>query len=493
MTRFMTAIQGRLLEALSLLEPLLRGTDPRSGPRLCEALQFMVPKRALSWRSWLSSHSRFKAGLPASSFAVCTSIFVVLLGPASFPTHADDWPQWRGPNRDGVWRETEALETFPVGGLDITWRAPVGRGWSSPVVADGRVFVTDVKVARPNAIERVLCFDEANGKQLWIHDYKAPYPDWAFTPDAGGPRATPLVRDGKLYARGATGRLFCFDAARGDVIWEKDLGTDYRLEAFSGITSSPLIDENLLILLLFAKQSAAVVALDRNSGKEVWRALDDTFSYSSPIVITAGGKGQLIVWSQEGVTALDPATGKTWWREVARIPGDLTSASPVFDDHRLLVAGMMFQLDPDRPSASLLWPESRAASQRVFSNTSTPLLLGDCVYSARTSGELVCLDAATGRELWQTNTVTDLKNGSSIHLTPNGDSVLLFTDEGNLLRARLSANGYVELGRTHLIDPTHPFNGRNVVWPPPAYANGHVFVRNDRELICASLESRSEK
>jgi outer membrane protein assembly factor BamB len=110
------------------------------------------------------------------------------------------------------------------------------------------------------------------------------------------------------------------------------------------------------------------------------------------------------------------------------------------------------------------------------------------VFSARTSGELVCLEAGTGKEIWQTNTVSSLKNGSSIHLTPNGDSVLLFTDQGNLIRARLSSEGYQELSRVHLLDATHPFNGRNVVWPPPAYANHRVFARNDKEILCASLE-----
>ncbi len=126
-----------------------------------------------------------------------------------------------------------------------------------------------------------------------------------------------------------------------------------------------------------------------------------------------------------------------------------------------------------------------------MSNTSTALLQNGFVYSARISGELVCLEAATGKQVWQTNTVTSKGNGSSIHLTPNGDSVLLFTDEGNLIRARLSAAGYQEVSRVHLIDPTHPFNGRNVVWPPPAYANHHVLVRNDKELIRASLAARN--
>ena len=228
-------------------------------------------------------------------------------------------------------------------------------------------------------------------------------------------------------------------------------------------------------------------------GKRVWRALDDSFTYSSPIILTAGGKKQLIVWTQEAVTSLDPKTGRTWWREQLRTSGDAAVSTPVFSNPWLLIAGMMLKLDPNKPAASMLWPESRSISKRILSNTSTPLLQNDYVFSAKTSGELVCLEARTGNQVWQTNTVTDLKNGSSIHLTPNGDSVLLFTNEGNLIRARLSPDGYHELSRVHLLDPTYPFNGRNVVWPPPAYANRHVFARNDKELICASVAAISPK
>jgi outer membrane protein assembly factor BamB len=412
----------------------------------------------------------------------------LVTGPTAAP--AEDWPQWRGLNRDGVWNETGILDSFPANGLKIAWRASVGRGWSSPVVAQGRVYVTDVEVARSNATERVLCFDEATGKLLWSHAYGVNYPDWAFDPNAGGPRSTPIVRDGKLFTQGCTGNLFCLDAAKGGIAWEKNLAKDYGLEPFSGITASPLIEGSLLILYICGKPDACVVALEKNTGKETWRALNDSFSYSSLIVITAGRKRQCIVWTQAAVTSLDPLTGKIWWRERLQTPGDMAVSTPVFANDRLLIGGLMFKLDGDKPAAAVSWPETKPATRRVLSNTSTALLENGYVYSAKTSGDLVCLDAASGRQVWQTNSVTSQGNGSSIHLTPNGGSVLLFTDQGNLLRARLSPTGYHELSRVHLIDPTHPFNGRNVVWPPPAYANRHILARNDKELIRASLAAK---
>jgi outer membrane protein assembly factor BamB len=117
-------------------------------------------------------------------------------------------------------------------------------------------------------------------------------------------------------------------------------------------------------------------------------------------------------------------------------------------------------------------------------------LQGDHLYSAKSSGELVCLEASTGKQVWESTRVTDLKNGASIHLTLNGNSVLLYTDKGELIRAQLTSQGYREMSRVALLEPTMPFGDRKVAWPPPAYANGHIFVRNGKELICASLAAR---
>jgi outer membrane protein assembly factor BamB len=262
---------------------------------------------------------------------------------------------------------------------------------------------------------------------------------------------------------------------------------DFGNKAFSGITSSPLIEDGMRVLQISAKPGAAVVALEEDSGREVWRALDDSFTYSSPIVITAGGKWQLIVWTQAGVTSLDPRTGKTLWRELFHTPGDMGVSTPVFHNGQLLVAGVMFQLDQDKPSAEVLWPESKAPTKRVLSNTSTALFRDDYIYSAKISGALVCLEAATGKEVWTTNAVTAVGNGSCIHITPNADAAFLFTDEGNLILARLTPQGYQEISRAHLLEPTSPFGQKKCAWTPPAFANRCVFVRNDLELICASL------
>jgi outer membrane protein assembly factor BamB len=400
---------------------------------------------------------------------------------------ADDWPQWRGPDRDGVWRGTGIMQAFPAAGLHVRWRAAVGWGFASPVVAHGRVYVADSEVKKPTPRERLQCLDESTGLVLWTHAYDVAYEDWAFDPTQEiGPVATPIVHADKVYMVVRVGHLFCLDARKLAVLWRKNLQEDYQV-AFAPGTPSPLIDDDLLILFIGGKPGACVVALHKDSGKEVWKALAESLTFSSPIIVTSGGKKQLIVWTQESVTSLDPATGKTWWRQRLVTSNEYAVSTPVFHKDRMLIGGLMFQLDSDKPGARVLWPDSRAPSRRILSHTSTALLDGDHVYSARSSGELVCLDAATGDEIWSSRTVTDLKNGASIHLTPNGDSVLLYTDRGELIRARLTANGYNEIGRARVLEPTMPFGGRKVAWSPPAYANGHIFARSGKELICASL------
>jgi outer membrane protein assembly factor BamB len=187
---------------------------------------------------------------------------------------------------------------------------------------------------------------------------------------------------------------------------------------------------------------------------------------------------------------LDPATGKTYWRQRLITSSEYAVSTPVFHNDRLLIGGMMFQLDSDKPAAAVLWPASKAPSRRILSHTSTALFRGEHLYSAKSSGELICLEASTGKQIWESDKVTDLKSGASIHLTSNGDTVLLFTDRGELIRARLTAQGYKEISRVPLLEPTFPFAGRKVAWTAPAYANHHIFVRSGKELICAALAEK---
>src|SRR5215813_2737244 len=297
---------------------------------------------------------------------------------------AEDWPQWRGSDRDGVWHETGIPKAFPVGGLPVQWRAPVGYGFSSPVIAKGRVYVTDALVDRPKVRGRVLCFEETTGKLLWSFSReKTNYPAWAFVPgQEPSPNGTPVVQDGKVYATGPQAHnLYCLEAASGELVWEKDLAQDYQIEETATISASPLVDRDRVILQVGGKPGACVVAFDRKSGREIWRSLNETAGQASPVIIKAGGRRQLIVWTTQSISSLDPATGQLFWRESFAAGNSSAVATPVFSNNRLLISGLMLKLDEHTTSATVLWPDSHAAARRILSGTSTPLLQGHCVYS----------------------------------------------------------------------------------------------------------------
>jgi outer membrane protein assembly factor BamB len=407
---------------------------------------------------------------------------------------ADDWPQFRGLNRDAVCPDKGLLETFPSGGVKIRWRVPVGGGYSSPVVAKGRVYLAYSEWKGTQAWEHLRASDEKTGAALWTYSYPAGYDvSWLPGNSHDGPRATPTIHEGKLYEVGADADLYCLDAATGAVLWKKALRDEYALGDHRCITPSPLIEGDLLILVLGGKPDAGVVAFDRNTGKEVWRALEGRWTYSSPIIASAGGKRQLIVWTVLAVTSLDPATGKTYWRKAHDFEnGPSLVATPAVQGDLLLLSGMMFRLDAEKPGATQLWPDSQAPGRCVLSSTSMPMILGDYVYSERMNGLLCCMEARTGKPLWKSDKLTRIAGGAALHLISSGEGVWVFTDQGDLVRARLGPEGYQELGRAHILDPTTPYGGRKVIWALPAMANRHFFARSGQELVSASLAAKEE-
>ena len=180
------------------------------------------------------------------------------------PALANDWSQWRGPNRDGVWHETGIIDKFEGEEIPIRWSVPIGSGYSGPTVADGRVYVMD-RLTKPKQVERVHCFDWETGDEIWSHTYdcvyRIEYPV--------GPRANVTVHDGLAYTLGAMGHLHCFDAATGDIKFQKDLNTEYNINMpIWGIACAPLIEDDLLIVQIGGKPAACVVAFDRKTGEE---------------------------------------------------------------------------------------------------------------------------------------------------------------------------------------------------------------------------------
>lgn len=430
-----------------------------------------------------------------------------LLAACPSPAAGDDWPQWRGPLRDGVWRETGIVEKLPEK-LRFRWRAKVGEGYAGPAVAGGRVFVTD-RVLRQGeknpddpfertaveGLERVHCLDAATGNALWTHEYPARYA----ISYPSGPRATPTVHEGKVYTLGAMGDLLCLDAAKGKVLWARNYLRDFGTELNTwGMAAAPLVDGPRLIVLAGGTGGAAVLALDRESGKEVWRSLEvKDPGYCPPVIFHAGGVRQLIVWTPESLSSLDPESGKRHWEQPFKLQSGLSIPTPVFDPARnlLLVTAfyngpLMMKLEADRPAARLLWKgkkDSEKDTDGLHAIMCTPFFDDGYIYGVCSYGQLRCLEAETGKRVWESLAATGSGRWWNAFLIRHRDRWFIANEQGELITARLSPEGYQETSRAFLIDPTNRAQRRKVVWSHPAFADRAVFARNDAEIVCAEL------
>ncbi len=437
---------------------------------------------------------------------------------AAFTAHplaADDWPHWQGPRSDGVWREKGILDTFPAGGPPVRWRVPVGAGYSSPAVANGRVFLTD----RPNSDtrgnpggalqrasldgrERVLCLNESDGRILWEYAYDCPY-NISYP---SGPRASPTVAGDRVYTLGAEGDLHCLDVATGRVVWARSFKRDFGVTTQTWGFASPPLVEGKHVICLVGGEGHTVVAFDRETGREAWRALNAREpGYAPAIVIEAGGRRQLVVWDSDAISGLDPATGTVFWSEpfktkmahaigTPRHHGDFLFISSFFDGSLLL------RLDRTEPKVTVEWKikgVSEVRPEGLHSLMSTPFIEDGHIYGVCSFGQLRGLKLATGERLWETIVPTRIDGKparwTTAFLVRHEGRFFIYNETGDLIIARLTPEGYEELSRTHLLDPTNRAGGRDVHWSHPAFANGHVFVRNDRELLRVDLRQPARK
>jgi len=432
---------------------------------------------------------------------MCLALVVVL---SAGSLRADDWPQWMGPNRDGVWNETGLLERFPAEGLKLLWRTPIRGGYAGPAVAAGRVYVMDFvssadlkKLAVPSrpeeavkGTERVLCLDARTGKQLWKYEYPCSYT----VSYPAGPRCTPTVQGNKVYTLGTEGNLFCFDASRGTVLWSKDFQKDYGSKTpIWGFCGHPLVDGQKLICTVGGK-NALLVAFDKDTGKELWKSLDaEEPGYCPPSIITAAGKRQLLLWDPEKINSVDPETGQLYWSVELKPAYAMSIMAPRQQGEYLFAGGIGFKsvllrLTADKPGAEVVYRGGRNNS--IYPVNSTPLIEGDTLYGVDQPGALRAIDLKTGKRLWETyqpTTGTGQANSGTAFLVKNGDRYLIFAETGHLILAKLSRTGYEEISRQKLLEPTGTAFGRSVVWSHPAFAERCVFARNDREIVCYSL------
>jgi outer membrane protein assembly factor BamB len=423
------------------------------------------------------------------------------------PVVAADWPEWRGAGRRGVWNETGIVDRFPEEGLTYTWRVPIHGGYAGPAVVDGRVFVTDFERGEATrGIERAVALDEKTGTILWTHEWPVDYTG-LMEPYAIGPRATPTVDGERVYVQGAMGALLCLDVKSGEVIWKKDYVKDYGAQVpVWGMVGAPLVERKLLIALVGGEPDAKVVAFDKMTGKEVWRALSSEFEpgYGPPTIVDSGGARQLIIWHPKAVASLDPATGMQYWEAPFEVEMGMTVATPVYDGGRLLVSSffngsMLLALDDEKPAARMLWKgksDSEIKTDGLHALIATPFFGDGLIYGICSYGQLRALDAATGGRVWESpQPVGEKARWAAGLIVRNGDRYFINNDRGDLIIADLSPQGYREISRTKLIEPTSAASRRElgaVLWSHPAYANRHIVVRNDEEIVRADLRMKGK-
>jgi len=419
--------------------------------------------------------------------------------------NADDWPQWLGKNRDSRWCEEGIVDRFPQKGLRVKWSETVGMGYSGPIVAEGKVVVTDYVRSsgeitnapsqrdRLEGVERVLCFDSLTGKLIWKHvdqrQYEISYP--------GGPRCTPTIDGDKVYTLGAEGHLLCLEMESGETVWEKDLKNEYKTESpIWGFAAHPLVDGNSVYCVVGGEGSVAV-ALNKHTGDEIWRALSAADpGYCPPTIIQHAGVRQLLIWHTTALNGLDPNTGKIYWSVPLQPSYGMSIAAPRKSGNLLFASGIghvgaMLKLNDDEPDAEILWHGT--ANSAVYSSNTTPILQEPMIYGVDcSSGAMVAARLEDGKREWETFQPTTggrrASHGTAF-LVQHADRFFLFSETGHLILAKMSPAGYEELDRFHVLEPTNSIFGRNVVWSHPAFAEKCMFARNDELLTCVDLSA----
>lgn len=428
--------------------------------------------------------------------------------------NADDWPQWLGPKRDGVWREKGILAKFPEKGATVRWEKPVGEGYSGPAVAQGKVFITDrildksakepdsgFKKSKAESTERVLCLDEKTGDILWKYEYKRKYN----VSYGAGPRTTPAIDGEHVYTLGAMGDLLCLKVKTGDLVWHKKLMEEYKIAPpLWGFAGHPLIDGDRVICLV-GGEGSVVVAFNKLTGAEIWKKLSAPEpGYAPPMIYEIDGVRQLILWHPVSVNSLNPVTGEVYWthnyygKGSKMLNAALSIPTPRLSGNNLFLTafydGPLMLRVKGTEQPTVLWKGKRYGEKPentdgLHSIMTTPFIKNGYIYGVDSYGELRCLDEKTGERKWETleATTKKLTRWGHAFLIEHEDRFILFNEKGDLIIAKLTPEGYNEISRVNILRPTNILAGRPVIWSHPAFANRCVFARNDEKIVCVSM------
>ena len=380
---------------------------------------------------------------------------------------AADWPQWRGPNRNGTSSE-KVSAAWPAEGPRVLWRESVGTGFSSISVSQGRVYT----MGNTNNEDTVWCFDAKTGERVWHYSYAAQLgPQWY----EGGPGSTPTVDGNRVVTISKWGDVFCFDAAKGTVVWQRDLRRDGVKPNRWGFAGSPLMWGNEVIL----NAGSAGIALDRDTGHMVWSNGTNAAGYASPTRFKTGGTEVVLIFAAKHLVALEAKSGRELWRQFWETGWDTNITDPLVWQGRIFISS--FTRGCGLLSVQDGKPEVLYTNAIMHMHLSPGVVVGDYLYAfngeAKQKTDLRCLYLPSGELKW---TCQDPAFGSMILAE---DKLILLSGKGELLVGEASPAEFKPLARAKVL------NG--VCWTPPALANGRLYVRNARgELRCLALEAR---
>jgi outer membrane protein assembly factor BamB len=380
------------------------------------------------------------------------------------------WPQWRGPSRDGV-APGPAPANWPAT-LTQRWKVPVGSGYSTPIVADGRVFIH----ARTAERETVTAFDAASGRHLWQDGYDAAYKvNPAAASHGPGPKSSPVYAGGRVYTYGISGIISAYDAGTGKVVWRKQPSTE---QPHFGVAMSPLVTDGVVVVFVGGHERGALMGLDVASGVTRWQWTGGAPAYASPMVATLAGVKQIVTQSRTHVVGVS-LTGTLLWEVPLTTPYDQNSVTPVVANDLVIYAGL------SNPTTAVRVGKDgdRLVPKEVWKNPDVPMYMSTAVVAGQTliglgqrnRGQFFAVDIASGRTLWTTKG-RETENAALIRIPGH---TLIQTTEGELIVAKDSATGFEVVKRYDVADSS--------TWAHPALVGNQLYVRDANSLTAWTI------
>jgi outer membrane protein assembly factor BamB len=406
-------------------------------------------------------------------FIVGVALIAAFTAGAAAQNAGPDWPQWRGPQRDGTLTSFTEPKTWPAA-LTQRWKIPVGEGYATPIVVGGRVY----QFSRQNENEMMRAIDAATGKIIWEKSYAAPFEMNSGAKRHGpGPKSTPTFADGRLFTLGMSSIVTAWDATSGKELWRKPAGP---VQPMFHTAMSPLVDRGVMILHVGGHNDGALTAFDPATGAVKWTWNGDGPSYGSPIAVEIGGTRQVIVFSQRNFVGVNAANGQLLWSTPFESRSTTNSITPLVYGNTIIVSGQGKPLTAYTISnkggtwaADLAWENSQLSMS--FSN---PVLVGDALFSMSplNSGQFFWADAKTGKALW----MSAPRQGGNAAITRSGNLLFVLKDDGELIVARADPSGFEPL-KTYTV-------ATSATWAPPVISGNRIFVKDVDTLALWTLD-----